>query len=133
MTGTRPSTGVPRNCSTSCWVLSVLSSASIANASAMPVPSPIISPSSRFWTGFGRIGTPGTIARSSTRTLFVFIGPVMSISFCRVAMIPYILSSCSAERWSGLYSTSIFDSSMASFFCCSMSGLSDRSLSSSSW
>ncbi len=81
-------------------------------------------------SGFGRTGMVGTIARSSTRTLFVFIGPVMSISFCRVAMIPYIFSSCSDARWSGLYSTSIFDSSMASFFCCSIRALSACSLSS---
>ena len=51
---------------------------------------------------FGRTGEVGTMARSSTRTLFAFIGPVMSISFCRVAIIPYILVFCSEARWSGL-------------------------------
>ena len=90
MTGTSPSTGTPRNCSTSAWVLSVLSSASITNARPMPVPRPSSRPSSRFCTGLGRTGDAGTIARSSTRTLLVFIGPVMSISFCRLAMTPYI-------------------------------------------
>jgi len=35
-------------------------------------------------------GTPGTVARSSTRTLLLRIGPVMSISFCRLATSPYI-------------------------------------------
>ena len=62
----------------------------MANASAMPVPRPMSRPSSRFCTGLGRTGAPGTIARSRTRTLFVFIGPVMSISFCRLAIRPYI-------------------------------------------
>ena len=90
MIGTRPSTGTPRNCSTSACVFSVLSSASMANASATPVPRPSSRPSSRFCTGLGRTGEPGTIARSRMRTLFVFIGPVMSISFWRLAIRPYI-------------------------------------------
>ena len=133
MTGTRPSTGRPQELFDVLLGLERVVQRLDRESQTDTRPSPIIRPRSRFCTGFGRTGRPGTIARSSTRTLLVFIGPVMSISFCRAAMIPYILSSCSAERWSGLYSTSIFDSSIASFFCCSISCLSERSLSSSSW
>ena len=55
----------------------------------------------------------------------------MSISFCRLAISSYILAFSSAVRWSGLYSTSILESSIAFSFSCSIMLISDFSVSTS--